>query len=141
VSLALSSLMLEHAMITSQSLFFLSMKTVANLFAVFMTVLLAFPADFQHRLFCGRFRAGAAGGNVGSSPSCPRGPVRARWDAWIVRGPPKLFFVLMVWQFSWLGSGPARVIRVRDQGGVIRVSMPRRPRMVCCRSEPGLLLN
>jgi hypothetical protein len=52
---ALSSLVLEHAMITSQSLFLLATKFLANFFADFMTVLPAFPADFANACFASAF--------------------------------------------------------------------------------------
>jgi hypothetical protein len=55
--------MLEHAMITSQSLFLLVCEFVANLFADSMTVLLTFPADFQRCLLAGA-DAGTAEGKT-----------------------------------------------------------------------------
>ncbi len=77
---ALSSLMLEHSIKLRNLCFFLSAKFVANLFAVFMTVLLAFPADFQRCSLLALMRASSTEIS-GNRHFVSAGPVRLRWLA------------------------------------------------------------
>jgi hypothetical protein len=82
----LSSLMLEHSMITSQSLLFLYAKFLANFFADFMTGLLVFAAEFSNACFAGAFAQGLPMGISGNHPFASAARFGRVGSPWTARG-------------------------------------------------------